>query len=218
MHAHLKSIVIAVCGAGLACPASGQVLRAQPAAQDLPKGVSRLDGTDEDSGMAYALITLEGHPASAAGASLAAGPALDPPPRLTAQCTRTADKWKYELLVDLGGGPMLAYVPPWQPGHGSLFDPRLKQVMGTMDFLGYTKVKPVKRQFDVLEGSLAGELRYSTPGRATSNLEPIAFYMQYLKALPTLRVTVPGRGAVEFETMAWQAAVRAEPLCRVSGL
>ena len=226
MHARVKRMVLGlVCAASFAVFAQAvhaQTVSPQPAgAAALPKGVSRLDGRDADAGIAYALITLEGRvPAagSAKGPPVPAAAALEPPPRLTAQCTHTGDKWKYELLVDLGGGPALVFVAPWQAGHGALFEPPLKQTMGTMEFLGYTMVKPVKRQFDLLEGPLTGEMRYATPGGRTSNLEPIAFYMQYLKALPTLRLTVPGRGVVEFETLAWQAVVRAEPLCRMSGL
>ena len=230
MHAHLKEILLALCCAALSAAFarsasaqanSVQVVSAQPAAPPLPKGVSRLDGTDADSGIAYALITLEGRPALAAplpAVSLPQNSGAEPPPRLTAQCTRTGDKWKYELLVDVGGGPALVFVAPWRAGHGALFMPPVQQVMGTMEFLGYVKVKPVKRQFDLLEGPMTGEMRYATPGSRTSNLEPIAFYMQYLKALPKLRLNVPGRGVVEFETLAWQAVVRAEPLCRMSGL
>ena len=221
MRDGLKGIFVAlwcaVLSGACACSASGQSVPAPPAGLALPKGVSRLDGTDAASAIVYALITVEGR--------VAAGPAPgsvtavnEPLPRLTAQCTRTAGQWKYELLADLGGGPALVFVAPWHAGPGSLYLPPVKQVMGTMEFLGYMKVKPVKRQFDLLEGPLAGELRYATPGAHTSNLEPVAFYMQYLKALPTLRLTVPGRGVVEFETTAWQAVVRAEPLCRMSGL
>ena len=49
-------------------------------------------------------------------------------------------------------------------------------------------------------------------------METVAFYLQYLKALPTLRITGSQQGIVQFETTAWQQAVRTEPLCHASGL
>ncbi len=76
---------------------------------------------------------------------------------------------------------------------------RLQRFQLTMDFLGYTHVTPVKRQWETLRQSF-GELRYTTPGLGSANMEPIAFYLQYLKALPTLRITGPQQGVVQFET------------------
>ena len=97
-----------------------------------------------------------------------------------------------------------------------VFPPSLIKVNGTLEFLGYTRVRPVKRQWEYLR-DLAGELRYATPGSRSSNMEEVMFYLQYLKALPTLRLTVAGRGSEEFETTHWQAAAKAEPLCHASG-
>ena len=86
-----------------------------------------------------------------------------------------------------------------------------------MEFLGYTKVKPVKRQWEYLLQPF-GELRYATPGMSSANMEPITFYLQYLKALPTLRLTTPDKRTLEFETTAWQQALKADPLCHASTL
>jgi hypothetical protein len=47
-------------------------------------------------------------------------------------------------------------------------------------------------------------------------MEQVAFYLHYLRALPTLRLTLPGKAAAEWETTRWQAAVKAEPLCASS--
>ena len=87
----------------------------------------------------------------------------------------------------------------------------------TMEFLGYTHVKPVKRAWEFLQAP-EGELRYAAPGMRSPNMEPISFYLQDLKALPTLRLTAPARGTLEFETTKWLQAVKAEPLCAAAGL
>jgi hypothetical protein len=184
------------------------VLLVQPAA--LPKGITRVAGVDEGSGIAYVLISLEG---KMVGDVAAPAPA----PRLTGQCTRTRDgKLKFELLADLGGVPELTFYPPWKPTSSSEYPPRLLKTQVTMEFLGYTKVKPVKRQWEYLD-QLPNEMRYGTPGMSSANMEQISFYMQYLKALPTLRLTVPGKGTAEWETSQWQRLFHVEPTCSNSG-
>ncbi len=188
---------------------TGAVCLAQSPPQ-LPAGLTRKMGVDAESGIAYALISIEGK----------ATDAVTPPsaPRLTAQCTREANgKLRFELLADVGGGPELAFYAQWKATKDNLYPPRLEKVQTVMEFLGYMKVKPVKRQWEYLL-QMPGELRYSTPGMGTSNLEQVMFYLQYLRALPTLRLTFPGKGTVEFETSKWQEAVRAEPLCKASSL
>ena len=208
----------------LAAAPAGLLAQTKPEeASKLPAGMSRVAGTDPASGIVYALISVEGELISGGAALTPAQPPILSPepqtaPRLTAQCTRTGDKLQYELLFDLGGVPELIYIPPWKPRPEQQVRPPVKYTMARMDFIGYMKVKSAKREFELLEGAMRGEMLYSTPGFHTSNLEPIAYYMQYLKALPTLRLTVPGRGVVEFETLRWQAAVRAEPLCYLSSL
>jgi hypothetical protein len=181
-------------------------------ADHVPTPITRLAGINAPSGISYVLLTLEG--------KLIAAPSQPtPPPRLTAQCTRTpSGKLHFELLTDVGGIPDLAYYPPWRPiSPQDLFPPRLDKTPVTMEFLGYTKVKPVKRQWEYLL-ELPGELRYATPGMASANMEEIMFYLRYMRSLPTLRLTVPGRGTAEWETTRWQAAIHAEPLCAASGL
>ncbi len=187
--------------------AGGQVV-VEPRQQSAP-----MAGVDADSGIAYALVSTEGKRVGNAGPAWA--------PRLTAMCRKLpGGKYRFELWADdpgfLGERPQLAFFPPWKQTQYELFPPRLIKVNATLEFLGYTKVKPVKRQWEYLH-ELLGELRYSTPGGGSSNMEEAMFYLQYLKALPTLRLTVPGHGSVEFETTRWQAAVKAEPLCYASG-
>jgi hypothetical protein len=84
-----------------------------------------------------------------------------------------------------------------------------------MEFLGYTKVKPVKRQWErVLQPD--GQLRYTQPGGGP-NLEEVSYFFQYLRALPTLRLTDITHTA-SFQTSALQSQLHKEPLCTASGL
>ena len=173
-------------------------------------------GTDPESGIAWAFVSVDGR--------VVAGEQGEHPPRLTAQCTKDAKcKLKFELLADVGDVPEVRFVPPFKPRGTQLFPPDLPKAIVTMEFRGYVKVKPVKRQWVGIDG-LAGEWKYATPGGHSSNMEEVMFYLQYLKALPTLRLTLPsasGSGkpvVAEFETASWQAKVRAEPLCWASAL
>lgn len=196
--------------AGMALMAAGVTCLGQQGAPGLPAGMTRKMGVDAGSGIAYALVSISGKASGEAPAGT--------PPRLTAQCTRDSNgKLRFELLADAGGGPELTFVAPWKATQDSLYPPRLEKTQVVMEFLGYMKVKPVKRQWEYLV-EMPDELRYATPGLASTNMEQVMFYLQYLRALPTLRLTVPGKGTVEFETAKWQEMVRAEPLCRASGL
>lgn len=196
----------------LLVPALMQPLRAQAGAEGAG-GVTRTTGVDAGSGIAYVFVSVEGKVVSGAGEGQPV-----PPPRLSAQCTRDpGGKLRFELLADLGGVPELVYFPPWKQSRNDLYPPTLARVGVTMEFLGYTKVKPVKRQWEFLN-ELPGEMRYAAPGLGSGNMEPVMFYLQYLRALPTLRLTPPGKGTVEFATTRWQEGVRAEPLCGASGL
>ena len=174
--------------------------------------IVRTEGTHAATRIDWVLISLEGK--GLAGAAMGA-------PLLTAQCSRLPNgKLKFELLAsDPGSGSAepVSFQAPWQPAAGQLFPPNLARVSITMEFLGYTHVKPVKRQWEHPEGTY-GVLRYATPGRMSNNMEEIAFYLQYLRALPTLRLTLPPGPAEEFETTALLQAIKAEPLCTASGL
>ena len=81
-------------------------------------------------------------------------PPLSSPPPLIAQCTSSASgKLTFELLANFGGVTDTTYYPPWRPSKDDLYPPRLKKPNLTMEFLGYTHVKPVKRQWEALVGS-----------------------------------------------------------------
>jgi hypothetical protein len=85
-----------------------------------------------------------------------------------------------------------------------------------MDFFGYTKVKPAKRQWEYLTAP-AGELRYNPPSGRSRNLEEINLYLQYLRALPTLRLTLADKAA-QFNINPLFEAMRKESLCHASGI
>ncbi len=181
-----------------------------------PGDVVRSEGIDAGSGIAYVLISIDGRRVDGAKPTV--------PPRLTAQCTKAVDgKTRFELLADMGEVPEVRFVPPWVKKDSTSFPPVLAKTMVTMDFLGYTKVKPVKREWRSVDG-LPGEMKYAAPGMHSGNMEEVMVYMQYLRALPTLRLTLPGEtkanpaAIAEFETSRWQAKVKAEPLCWASGL
>ena len=182
-----------------------------------PDGFAAVTGTDTASGISYALIPLEGKRIGA--------PDTSGKPKLTAQCTKApTGKVRFELLADAGDVPELRYIAPWKPiSKDDIFPPVVPKATVTMEFLGYTKVKPMKRQWTGLDG-LPGEWKYATPGLGSANMEDASYFMQYLKALPTLRLTFPSPGLskppfiLEFETARWQQRVKAEPLCAASGL
>jgi hypothetical protein len=188
----------------------GRALPAQ-APTEISPGLSRLEGSDSENHVAYVRIFLTGTlvpPQS---------PVPAPPPTLTAQCTRQpSGKLVFELFANFGGIDDFAYHRPWLPSDGGLFPPTTQKATLTMEFLGYTRVKPVKRQWELVDRP-HGQLRYNTPGLGSANMEEIAYYFQYLKALPTLRLTYGSRSA-EFLTAPLLTRLRTEPLCRASGL
>jgi len=171
-------------------------------------------GTDAGSGISWSLVSMDG--------KVVGGTAGEQAPRLTAQCTKDVQgKLHFELLADAGGVPEVHFVPPFKPTRDILFPPHVRRATVTMEFLGYIKQKPVKRIWEEIEG-LPGEWKYATPGLHSGNMEEVMFYMQYLKALPTLRLTFPDQAGkpvvVEFETTRWQAQVKAEPMCWAGAL
>jgi hypothetical protein len=176
-----------------------------------PVAITRQAGTDPDSGIQWAMLSSSGKRISPASA--------DSPPQLAAQCYLVAPgKYRFELLTDFGHtSAPLEFAAPWHPRPGELFPPNLGQVPLTMQFLGYTRYKPVRRQWEALQQP-SGWLRYATPGMRSPNMEQIMFYLQVLRALPTLRLIDKSGAAVEFETTSLQQAIHAEPLCHASGL
>ena len=177
--------------------------------------LARTEGVDTASGIAYTRLYVS----AADSPSFTAQPAtLDlSNPTLTAQCTKRANgKLFFELFVNFGGVTDTAFYHPWTPADGGLFPPRTTKITMTMEFLGYTKVKPMKRQWELVLQP-AGQYRYNQPGSGSSNLDDFPYFFQYLRALPTLRLTVQNHSA-SFLTTALMAQLHKEPLCAAAGL
>ncbi len=180
-------------------------------------GLVRLAGEESYSKITYVRFALDGRLLDEHLASAVSDPDVAPP-RLTAQCTRSpAGKLAFELLANFGGVDDMAYYPPWDHlRDGGLFPPQLDKVGVTMEFLGYTHVKPVKRQWEVLLQPV-GQLRYNRPSSGSGNMEDSTYYLRFLLALPTLRLHYAGKVA-EFQTSALLDQIRKEPICKAAGL
>ena len=195
---------------------------ASQAVATLPSGIGRIDGKEASSGIAYTRLFLTTAPvpsSSPAGATAQGPPAIDLNlPTLTVQCTQMPnDRFHFEMFVNFGGITDPAFYPPWKRTNDTdLFPPRTDKLTLTMEFLGYTKVKPVKHQFEFVTQP-TGQLRYNSPGGSSSNMEEIAFYFKYLRALPTFRLSGAGKSAT-FLTAPLLAQIHNEPLCKASGL
>ncbi len=156
-----------------------------PAAPAPTPAIIRLDGIDQSSGIHYLRLYLDGTLLTPTGPQAAAvAPPPSSPPALIAQCTSSASgKLAFELLANFGGITDTTYYPPWRPSKDDLYPPRLKKPNMTMEFLGYTHVKPVKRQWEALSFR-QGQYRYNTPSGTSNNMEDITYYLRYLLALP----------------------------------
>jgi hypothetical protein len=187
----------------------------QPEKTTLASGVDRISGLEASSKIRYVRLILPGslHTPSAAEAA-----ALSPGPTLIAQCTlKPNGKSAFELFANFGGATDLAFYPPWTPtSTHDLYPPRTDKAVVTMEFLGYTHVKPVRRQWEI-PVQTPGQYRYNSPGGGSANLEEITYYLRYLVALPTLRLTLDSRSA-EFLTTPLLDEIRKEPLCRAAVL
>jgi hypothetical protein len=187
----------------------------QPQKTTLATGIDRLAGQEATSHIQYVRLVLVGTLHTPASSN---SPVPSPAPTLIAQCTlRPNGKSYFELFANFGGATDLTYYPPWTPvSNADLFPPRTNKALFTMEFLGYTHVKPVRRQWEV-PVQTPGQYRYNTPGGSSSNLEDVTYYLRYLLALPTLRLTLDDR-SVDFLTTPLLDEVRKEPLCRAADL
>jgi hypothetical protein len=187
----------------------------KPEGTTLAPGVDRLAGQEATSRIQYVLLVL---PGTLRTPSSADSPAPSAVPTLIAQCTLRPDGRSYfELFANFGGATDLAFYPPWTPtSKQDLFPPRTEKATFTMEFLGYTQVKPVRRQWEI-PVQTPGQYRYNPPGAASANLEEISYYLRYLLSLPTLRLTLDNRSA-DFLTTTLLNKIRKEPLCRAAGL
>ena len=190
---------------------------ASPHTTTLASGVDRLAGTEPTSHIQYARLILKGT-LHAAAKGAADPPPPEAPPLLIAQCSlRPNGKYLFEIFASFGGVPDLAFYPPWKPaGPQDLFPPTTDKFTITMDFLGYTHVKPFRRQWEI-PVEAPSLVHYNPPGIGSPNLEPITYFLRYLLSLPTLRLTLNDR-STEFLTTAFLADIRQEPLCRAANL
>ena len=189
----------------------------QPEKTTLASGIDRLAGTEPSSQIQYVRLVLLGSLHAAAKAA-ADSPVASPPPMLIAQCTlRPGGKYRFEVFANFGGATDLAFYPPWRPASpDDHFPPRTDKATLTMDFLGYTRVKPLQREWEI-PTQTPGQYRYNPPGAGSPNLEEIAYDLRYLLALPTLRLTLRDRSA-EFLTTPLLDEIRKEPLCKAAAL
>jgi hypothetical protein len=188
-------------------------LQAQDAAHlsTIAANLARTEGIDAASGIAYTRLYISDKPSPDATT-------LDlTQPTLTVQCTKRPNgKLSFELFINFGGVTDTSFYPPFKPTEDAPFPPATAKAIYTMEFLGYTKVKPMKRQWEHVVQP-AGQLRYNNPGGGSTNLEEAAYFFQYLRSLPTLRITGEAHTA-SFLTDGLQAQLRKEPLCGASGL
>jgi hypothetical protein len=211
---HVSTVAFLLSLLCASCALAGQQPDTQtPEKTTLPTGIDRLAGQDATSHIQYVRLILAGSLRTPAD-----GPAPSPAPTLIAQCTlRPNGRSFFELFANFGGATDLAFYPPWTPAsREDLFPPRTEKAVFTMEFLGYTHVKPVRRQWEI-PVQTPGQYRYNPPGGGSANLEEITFYLRYLVALPTLRLTLDHRSA-DFLTTPLLNEIRKEPLCRAAAL
>lgn len=212
-------VALALLNASLATsaqePGSRAVDKDQPEKTTLASGIDRVAGLETKSNIHYVRLILPG--------SLHSSPPDDstspsPGPTLVAQCTvKPNGKFSFELFANFGGATDLAFYPPWVPASSQdLFPPRTEKFVVTMEFLGYTHVKPVRRQWEI-PVQTPGQYRYNPPGAGSANLEEISYYLRYLASLPTLRLTLDNHSA-DFLTTQLLNEIRKEPLCRAAAL
>ena len=199
----------------MSCAIHAQSDPSQPEKTTLTSGIQRFAGEDQASHIKYVKFVLAGSSRTPTAAPSAAS---STPPTLIAQCTlRPSGRSYFELLTSFDGVTDFTYYPPWTPtSKDDLFAPHTDKVNITMEFLGYTKVKPVRRQWEV-PMHLPGLFRYFPPGSGSSNLEEVSYYLRYLVSLPTLRLTLDNNSA-EFLTTPLLAEIRKEPLCRAAAI
>jgi hypothetical protein len=206
-------IALALTSPALSAQQPNQSGPSQPEKTAAAAGIDRLAGQEPSSRIQYVRFILAGSLHSPTDI-----PPPTPPPTLIAQCTlRPNGRSYFELFANFGGATDLSFYPPWTPTtQQEFFPPRTEKVILTMDFIGYTHVKPVRRQWEI-PVQTPGQYRYNSPGSGSSNLEEITYYLRYLLALPTLRLTL-NNNSVEFQTAPLLNEIRKEPLCHAAAL
>jgi hypothetical protein len=178
----------------------------QPEKTTLASGIDRIAGTEPASHIQYLRLILKGSlvPPSQ--------PAPDPAPFVMAQCTLHPNgKHRFDIFTNFGGVTDLTFYPPWKSTGSGDFPPVTKKVTITVDFLGYTHVKPAKKQWE-MPIETPDQYRYNQPGFGSSNMEDFSYYLRFLLALPKLRLTLENR-SVEFVMTPLLDQIRTEPMC-----
>jgi hypothetical protein len=169
--------------------------------------LERQEGTDAGSGVHYVRLVL----------SLSEGPAQrDAPPRFTVECIDNKGKHDLRWLVSFGGVASSEFQPPFHATQTDLFPPQYPSVNLKMMFEGYTRSKPFNRSWTLLP---SGELRYRNPGLDSSNMESARYFLQFLIALPDLRLSYakPSKGTpreIFFQTQPLLDELKKSPICR----
>ena len=172
----------------------------------LASGIERTLATEPISQIRYLRLVMRGRSVSAADGERGVTPTI------FAQCSqRPNGKFYFDLFTRFEGEPDLTLYPPWKPSGPNDFPPRTQKVTIIMDFLGYAHVKPARKQWEI-PVETPGQYRYNQPGFGSSNMEDVSYYLQYLIALPTLRLTLD-RQSSEFNTAPLLDQIRKEPMC-----
>jgi len=196
---------MAISSATSACLCTQELPHPVPVAN--AANLMRLEGVDPGSGVQYVrlLLSLPQDPSSSAA----------PPPRFTVECSVNHGKRALAWFVSFGGVEGYAFEPPFHPTQSDLFPPQYPSVNLKMSFEGYTKSKPFARSWSVLP---SGELRYRNPGLDSPNMESARYFMQFLAALPGLRLRYakPAKGGepeLFFQTQPLLEEVKRSPQC-----
>jgi hypothetical protein len=214
----LLAFILAGAAAVVSKAQSSEPSESQPVKTALADGIDRIAGEEPHSRIKYIRLILKGSLRVPAAPVSPDTDSSAPSPTLVAQCTpRPNGRSYFELFANFGSAKELTFYPPWTPAsQDDLFPPRTEKVLITMDFLGYTHVKPVRRQWEI-PVQTPGQYRYNPPGSGSTNLEEITYYLRYLLALPTLRLTL-GNNSADFLTTTLLDQIRKEPLCRAAAL
>jgi hypothetical protein len=182
-HVRICSKLLFVAAVFIVCTATRAQTTPTPAAFSasaltyLTPTISRVEGTDTDSGARYVRLSV----------SLAApGTEPDLAPRFTLECREAKGKHDLFWFLSFGGVPVQPFMPPFKPTQSDHFPPNYPQVKLKMDFEGYMRTKPYTRTWEEMP---SGEFRYCNASNSCPNMETARNYMSYLNALPTLRIS-----------------------------
>ena len=133
-------------------------------------------------------------------------------PTLTAECSQSpGEKPRFDLFLNFANVADPAFYIPWRPTPDQPVRPPNERVPVTLSFLGYTKFKPIRANFEAVRHPL-GQLHYIPTGLRSPNFYDPTFFFQVLRALPTLKVS-DGHNEATFQTAPLLTQFAREPLC-----